>query len=172
MTYAKRTFIHHTKPTTQISEARTVDPYHVINFQGEWYVIGFCHIRKDIRTFAMSRITKAQATNSSFEIPSDFDFKETTRNRFGVQWSDRKFQVSIWFSPKAAPYVLERIWHEGQQIIHKDDGSITMSFPATHLTEIKRWILSWGEMARVLAPVELINDIKSDLINLRDYYEL
>ncbi len=164
--------IDHSKPMAQFAKSRIVDPYHVVNFQGEWYVIAFCHTRKDIRTFALSRITKAQTTATSFTIPKDFDFRQITRNRFGVQWSDKKFQISIWFSAKAAPYVLERIWHEGQKIIHKDDGSITMNFPATHLREIKRWVLSWGDMARVLEPAELINDIKNELINLKDYYEL
>lgn len=162
--------IFHAKPEEQVPETRTIDPYHVVNFQGEWYVLGFCHTRKNLRTFAMSRITKALVTTSSFTIPENFDFMETTRNRFGVQWSDRQFQVSIWFSSKAAPYILERTWHEGQQITRKNDGSITMTFPTTHLTEVKRWILSWGEMARVLEPVELIDDIRNDLSNMGDYY--
>jgi len=46
-----------------------------------------------------------------------------------------------------------------------------MTFPATHLTEIKRWILSWGKMARVLGPAELIDEIKKDLTNMGHYYD-
>ena len=38
-----------------------------------------------------------------------------------------------------------------------------MSFTASHLLEIKKWVLSWGGMARVLSPQTLINDIRREL---------
>lgn len=162
--------ISYAKPGTIDLTARTVDPYHVVSYQGEWYVIAFCHARQSIRTFALSRITKAQLTEHHFTVPPDFDFHQTTRDRFGVQWSDEKYAVKIWFSPQAAPYILERKWHAGQELQENSDKSIMMSFTATHLLEVKRWILSWGGMARVLAPRILVNEIKKELeLSMENY---
>jgi len=155
--------IIYTKPGGNDVTKRTIDPYHVVSYQGEWYVIAFCHARQGIRTFALSRINDAQLTGHHFTVPEDFDFRQTTLNRFGIQWSDDKYDVRIWFSPMAAPYILERKWHEGQEIHENCDKSIIMSFTASHLLEIKRWVLSWGGMARVLAPNILINEITKEL---------
>jgi predicted DNA-binding transcriptional regulator YafY len=155
--------IDYAKPGAADSTPRTIDPYHVISFQGEWYVIAFCHSRQAIRTFALSRIRQARLADHHFIVPADFDFQQTTRDRFGVQWSSRKFAVRIWFSPLAAPYVRERQWQEGQEIVENSDASIIMSFTVSHLQEVKRWVLSWGGMARVLAPPELADEIKKEL---------
>ena len=155
--------ISYAKPGADEITPRTIDPYHVVSFQGEWYAIAFCHSRRDIRTFALSRIQQAQLTDHVFAVPADFDFQRTTRDRFGVQWSNRKYAVKIWFSPLAAPYIQERQWQEGQEIFENSDASIVMSFTASHLLELKRWVLSWGGMARVLAPPELADDIQKEL---------
>ncbi len=155
--------INHAKPGETDLSARTIDPYHVVSFQGEWYVIAFCHARQDIRTFALSRINNAQLTGHHFNVPEDFDFQQTTRDRFGIQWSDKQHDIRIWFSPAAAPYIREREWHQGQELHENSDKSIIMSFTASHLLEIKKWVLSWGGMARVLAPPMLINDIRKEL---------
>lgn len=157
--------ISHEKPGSEIKEKRRIDPYHVLNYQGEWYVIGYCHRQKDIRTFALSRISIVETDGNSFTVPDDFDFKQTTRNSFGVQWSKNEFAVKIWFSPQAAPYIKERQWQADQQITENEDSSIIMNFTVSHLLEVKRWILSWGNQARVLAPQHLAEEVKEDLHN-------
>lgn len=162
--------ISYAKPGTSNITARKIDPYHVVSYQGEWYVIAFCHARQGVRTFALSRINKAQLTEHCFTVPADFDFHQTTRDRFGVQWSNEKYRIRIWFSPAAAPYILERKWHQGQELRENSDKSVIMSFTASHLLEIKRWVLSWGSMARVLAPGILINEIKKELeLSMENY---
>lgn len=35
---------------------RKVDPYHIYNYEGVWYFCGFCHLRKELRDFALDRI--------------------------------------------------------------------------------------------------------------------
>ena len=154
--------INHAKPGDG-PETRLIDPYHLVSYQGEWYVIGFCHARKDLRTFALSRIREAEETGKFFSIPADFNFKTTCRTRFGVQWSDRKYEVKIRFSARAAPYIRERQWQKNQKIVENNDGSIDLTFSVSHLLEVRRWVLSWGKMARVMAPAELVDEVKEEL---------
>ncbi|MCD6389205.1 MAG: WYL domain-containing protein [Desulfobulbaceae bacterium] len=161
--------ISHAKPGARLTK-RLIDPYHLVSYQGDWYVIAFCHARKDIRTFALSRINETEQTGPVFSIPADFDFKKTCRTRFGVQWSDREYKVKIWFSAQAAPYIQERKWHENQEIVDNDDRSILLTFSVSHLLEVKRWVLSWGKMARVLAPAELANEVREELAEALSRY--
>ncbi len=44
-----------------------------VYYKSSKYVIGYCHLRKDIRKFRTSRIASAKLTSDSYEIPADFD---------------------------------------------------------------------------------------------------
>ncbi len=35
---------------------RVIRPYHLHNAQGEWYVLGYCGARRDVRTFLLGRV--------------------------------------------------------------------------------------------------------------------
>lgn len=105
---------------------RRIDPYHGVRFEGDWYVIAYCHLRKDIRTFSLARITEAKLSKESFTIPDDFDFQAISASHFGVHWSDNATRVRICFSKQVAPYIKERTWHESQQIYDEENGSLIL----------------------------------------------
>src|ERR1039457_6991712 len=44
------------KPGQPHPEQRVVDPYHLANINGEWFLFAFDHLRKDLRTFVPARI--------------------------------------------------------------------------------------------------------------------
>ena len=48
---------------------RKLDVY----YKSRRYVIGYCHLRKDIRKFRTHRIASAKLTNDNYKIPEDFD---------------------------------------------------------------------------------------------------
>ena len=143
--------------------ARTVEPYYLVNFKGEWYVSGFCRHRKSIRTFALSRIRKADLLKQTFDFPTEYDPDTMFGDRFGITWQEIHQPVSIRFSPSIAPFIMERQWHPDQQIKKQKDGSIVLSFTTNHLKELKDWILSWGSAAKVLSPPGLQAEIHSEL---------
>ncbi len=149
---------------------RTIDPYHGVRFEGDWYIVGHCSLRDEIRTFSMSRILTAKKTGEVFQIPIDFNFQKFSGSHFGVHWSDTEINVKIRFSVRVADYAKERIWHPSQKIIECDDGSVILSLTVNHLLELKRWILSWGEDAQVLEPDSFVQDIVSTLKRSTEHY--
>lgn len=52
---------------------RAFDPYGIVFNEGYWYTAGYCHLRNDLRTFRMDRITALEPLDESFERPRDFD---------------------------------------------------------------------------------------------------
>jgi len=158
------------QPPGQLPTIRKLDPYHAVRYDGDWYVIGRCHLRHEIRTFSLSRISHASLDGENFVIPDSFNFHQVTRSRFGVHWGEAEKQVKIWFSPEAAPYVLERQWHPSQDISYSEDNSIVLTLTVNHLRELKKWVLSWGKDALVLAPEELIRDIETEIESLSFAY--
>jgi predicted DNA-binding transcriptional regulator YafY len=52
---------------------RKFDPYGLVLNEGFWYASGYCHLREDLRTFRIDRVTGLEATEEGFERPADFD---------------------------------------------------------------------------------------------------
>ena len=72
------------KPGSRETETRIVDPYHLANINGEWYLFAYDHGRKDIRTFAPVRIQSVKQTGKTFERPEKFSLEKRLRDSFGV----------------------------------------------------------------------------------------
>ena len=162
--------IRHQAPYHGSPGEREVDPYHLVNYHGEWYMIGLCHNKEEIRTFALSRISKADVIERHFDLPGDLDLKKLINTSFGIIWSEHEYKVRIKFTPGQAPYVVEREWHPTQAVKKNRDGSVVLSFTTSHLYEVKRWVLSWGADAKVLGPKELVNAVKVEAAGLQAQY--
>lgn len=52
---------------------RDFDPYGIVFNEGFWYTAGYCHLRRDLRTFRLDRITALELSEQSFERPDEFD---------------------------------------------------------------------------------------------------
>jgi Predicted transcriptional regulator len=139
---------------------RTIDPYHGVRFEGDWYVVGYCHLRNAIRTFSLARMITARRTTEQFVRPASFDFRKLFGSHFGIHWGKDDIEVRIHFTPAVAVFVRERQWHPSQRIDQQDDGSLILVLRVNHLLALKRWILSWGDAAKVLAPRDLADEIR------------
>jgi predicted DNA-binding transcriptional regulator YafY len=148
---------------------RVVDPYRIWFFNGTLYLIGHCHLRREIRLFALDRIKMLHQTNDTFTVPEDFDLDEFMRPSFGV-FQGEPVTVKIWFAPDISGYITEKTWHESQKIQHMDDGSIIMEAEVAGAEEIKFWIMSWGARAIVLEPASLREEIRSETLAMLENY--
>ncbi|KYG33396.1 helix-turn-helix transcriptional regulator [Alkalihalobacillus trypoxylicola] len=55
---------------------RLVDPYKMIYWNNKWYVIGFCHLRNDIRSFRVDRMESIVRTETKFNKPEHFSARD------------------------------------------------------------------------------------------------
>jgi len=150
--------------------SRDLDPYHGVRFEGDWYVVGHCHLRNEIRTFSLARMESVELLPTNFRIPATFDFSRLSGSHFGVHWSDNEYHVEIRFAREVAGYIRERRWHPTQRLDDNPDGSVTLSLTVNHLLELKRWVLSWGDTAQVLAPPDFVNDIRASTTGMARLY--
>lgn len=149
---------------------RQLDPYHAVRFEGDWYVVGYCHLRQEIRTFSLARIEQSKNGKERFIIPNHFDFKQLSGSHFGVHWGGAETEVRILFTSEAAPYVKERQWHPSQVLEENPDGSLVLTLTVNHLLELKRWILSWGSAAKVLSPLSLVKEMWNSTQSMATLY--
>ena len=139
-----------------------VDPYHLIGYKGDWYLIGYNHGLKTYRTYALSRIEKIRVTDETF-TRKDFDLSEHFNQNFGIFNSNERFKVRMLFNKDIAEFIKQKIWHPSQKIIQHSDRSIELILEVNNFIEIKSWILSWGSNVKVLEPKELVDEIREEL---------
>lgn len=143
------------KPGHPESEPRTVDPYHLANINGEWFLFAFDHRRKDIRTFVPARIQQVQLTGKTFSRPHRFSLERRLRDSFGVHSGQGEYDIRIQFNDLVADYIREKKWHPSQELRELEDGGVELRLKLSSLAEIQRWVLGWGGNATVLHPPEL-----------------
>jgi predicted DNA-binding transcriptional regulator YafY len=147
--------LQYRKPGSAAAENRAVDPYHLANVNGDWFLFAYCHLRKDIRTFAPARIVSAAATGKRFQRPKNFSIENALRDSFGVHSGKAEHRVVIRFNELVADYIREKKWHASQELKNLSNGGVELSLRLSSLVEVQRWILSWAGNAEVIAPPEL-----------------
>lgn len=148
---------------------RIVDPYAFKLCFGIWYLIGYCHLRRQIRTFRVDRIRYAEVLPSSFTVREGFDVEEFFTSSWAIAKGQR-FKVKLKFAPGIADFVSECIWHPSQKLKKNSNGTLTAEFEVEGLSEIKIWILGFGQSVEVLEPKELRDDIKNTAIKIYKNY--
>jgi proteasome accessory factor B len=157
------------KPGQDRPEPRLVDPYHLANINGEWFLFAYDHARKDIRTFVPARIQSVKPTGKSFERPHKFSLEKRLRDSFGVHSGEGEFAVVIRFNARAADYIREKKWHPSQTLRNLKGGGAELKMKLSSLSEVQRWVLSWGGDAKVVRPRELAEAVKQ---SARDILQL
>jgi predicted DNA-binding transcriptional regulator YafY len=148
------------KPGQTKSESRLVDPYHLANINGEWFLFAFDQLRKDIRTFVPARIQSVKATGRTFSRPARFSVQKLLQDSFGVHSGRSNYDVVIRFDARVADYIREKKWHPSQQLKPGPDGTLELRLRLSSLGEVQRWILSWAGGAVAVQPLELVESIR------------
>lgn len=149
---------------------RRVDPYHLRYHQGAWYLVGYCHLRRAVRIFALDRIRSLQPTGATFALPPGFNADDYFRDAFQFYRGSQIHRVEIWFNPREARWIKEKQWHPTQEVIENPDGSLTLAMRTSGLNQVQKWILSFGSGARALAPPALVKEIEVELKRARNNY--
>jgi proteasome accessory factor B len=158
------------KPGRTEAEERTVDPYHLANINGEWFLFAYDHLREDIRTFVPARIHEVRLTGNSFARPQKFSLERRLRDSFGVHSGQGDFDIRLQFTDSVADYIREKKWHPSQELQEREDGGIELHLKLSSLVEIQRWILGWAGNVVVLDPPALAAAVQQAARNILQSY--
>lgn len=124
-------------PTT-----RTVDPVQILITNGQWYVQGWCHMRRAMRTFHLDRVSEPQIT----DIPITHA-GEHVPEAFAEVADDR--EVAIRLPERLAPLLGGLL---SAQDVETSDGTVTAHLHLADPRGIKRIAARFGGAVEVLEP--------------------
>lgn len=151
--------INYWTPSKGTISEREIEPYRFWFVNNALYIIGYCHNRKEVRTFLVDRIRSWELTDKKYEIPKDFKLEEHTSSGFKVLGGTKDYEVVVRVHPILKPIITEQTWHPSQQVEEIEDGWFRVRFRLGALDEIKVWIQGYSPYVIVEKPDELIDDI-------------
>ncbi|MBN2035707.1 MAG: WYL domain-containing transcriptional regulator [Chitinispirillaceae bacterium] len=138
------------------SSRREIEPYALINNGGEWYVLGYCRLTRQERTFTLSRISNPRIEDHHFIIPEKFDVKKYLEQGFGRMHGEEPETVVLEITPPASKWIERSKWHSSQTIEKiGNDGTIKLSLTCPVTDTLVRWVLQMGECVRIQGPEKL-----------------
>jgi predicted DNA-binding transcriptional regulator YafY len=148
---------------------KEVDPYSLIFRRHSWYLLGFCHTRKDVRVFRLNRVKKVALTDKSFVKKPEFSVEEFFKESWEVDQGKRA-EVKLRFTGKAVKLIESSQQHPSEKLDKEKDGSLFYSVRVKGTEEITRWIMGFGDMVEVLEPEELRKEMKDKIQKMQKLY--
>ena len=156
----------------QLNE-RLIDPYRIIYWNNKWYVIGFCRLRNDVRSFRVDRIESLMLTENKFNRPEDFSARDFFIKKLLPTIEDKDGVISLvlngnesvlddicqhWF---LGNYLQERTSNQAFFLLEKD----------TVHTYVPYLLLPYNKSIKVIEPMSLrkrLIEVLSELIKFHE----
>ncbi len=142
-----------------IVDDKRIDPYCIVYFKDNWYLVGWCHTKMDWRDFLLTRVLEVKTSGKKYIFNPSFNLEKHKRESMLFFAGEKPIKVVIEFDRFASHWIRMRKLHENQIIEELAGGTIKVILPITSYENVMRFILSFGEHARVLEPRDLIEKI-------------
>jgi proteasome accessory factor B len=162
--------LYHTQSRNRTGR-RLIDPYHLASVDGEWFLLAWCHERREVRVFRPSRIRELRATEERFHRPDDFNAARFLSAKFHAMSGDRPVSIRIRFDASLAGYIQERDWMLEHEIQFRTDGGLDLTVRVENADAIIRWVLQWGFGAEIISPPWVRRRLREQLERIRERYE-
>jgi len=152
------------KGNNEIETRREINPYEVITYKKEPYLIAYCNLRNEIRMFKLIRISEYILTDRIFkqEIDIEIVLSEFKEKNLGI-FLGEEIEILLEIKPPMSNTIKERIWVDNQEIIELEDGKILFNAVVKNNPEIKSWILTMQDNVKIIKPQILKKEIKEIL---------
>lgn len=131
---------------------RMVEPHALVYYECSWYIKSYCLLRREIRNFAIHRITGAECCGKYFE--PDQAIIDSVLNEHFLEYSEVR-NITIRCANGIRNYVLSNPLVRDQALAPDGAGHFFLHIPAMPEHEIIQWVLFQGGEAELLQPVEL-----------------
>jgi len=150
-------------------DQRQADPYLLIYNAGVWYLIAYCHKRKEVRTFKVSRIQELKLLNGQprFNVRKDFDKTKYLGRKAWELGGGLVVPVTLKVKPENVWLVKKElgpqaVWNKGA-----DRVGLKVSNPDPFI----RWAAAHCDQVRVEKPEEMSRQVALRLKQVLKIYK-
>lgn len=151
----KRLFIdYYAKGKGELTQ-REVSPQRLVHYRNNWYLDAWCHVRNDLRAFAVDSIRRVEILEKRTKDVSEKTLTEELGAGYGIFSGKKVRWATLQFSPERSRWVANERWHAEQEGGFLADGRYELKVPYSSDPELLMDILKYGADCTVVAPPEL-----------------
>ena len=167
----KQVFIRHLKRGDGGITERMVSPQRLVHYRYNWYLDAWCHVRKDLRTFAVDAVRQARVDDAPARDVPDAELDRVLGSGYGIFAGAETETARLRFTPDSARWVADEVWHSKQLGRIEADGSYVLELPYSREPELVMDLLRHGAGVEVLSPRSLRERVASELAAAARQYD-
>jgi len=165
-----RVWIRHYSRRDDRETEREISPQRLVHYRDNWYLDAYCHLREDLRSFAVDAIRDARLLDQRAKEVAASELDEYLGSGYGI-FAGRKVQwATLKFTPEAARWVSAQNWHPKQRSRVDKDGSYVLEVPYAEDRELVMEILKYGADVEVVGPTALRTRVREALTQAAGRY--
>jgi predicted DNA-binding transcriptional regulator YafY len=131
---------------------REVSPQRLVHYRDNWYLDAWCHLREDLRSFAVDAIQSAVMKDTPTKEVPKAELDEYLGSGYGIFAGRNVEWATLKFTPKAARWVSAQRWHPDERCRVEKDGSYVLEIPYADDRELVMEIMRFGPDVEVIGP--------------------
>lgn len=155
------------------SKCRVVNPYGIVYWNNSWYIVAFCQMRNEIRSFRADRISSITETKNKFSRPEEFVASEFFIKGIvtEIKGGNEKIPLVIEGSINALDGLCKH-WFLGNYLKERTSNKAVFSLQEEVIcTYIPSMILPYGRSIKVIEPLSLNKKMVGTLLELINHYQ-
>lgn len=134
---------------------REVSPQRLTYYRENWYLDAWCHLRNELRSFALDAIEGVWLGNEAAQEVAERELHAVLDAGYGI-FSGRELEwAELRFDPERARWVSRECWHPDQVGTIEDSGHYRLRLPFSSPYELAMDVMRHMPAVEVIAPASL-----------------
>ncbi len=154
-------------------QKRHVDPYGLLSWKNKWYIVAYCHLRNEVRSFRVDRINSLSRTDLVFQRPSKFSARHFFLENMLPDFGNHKQLISVRI--QGSTHAINDLcdhWLLSHALMERTKNEIYFKLDEKAITTyVPYLLLSYGTTIQVLEPSILKERVIAALSKLLNHYQ-
>lgn len=150
---------------------RDISPQNILCYRDNWYLDAWCHLREELRVFAVDKIASAEVLAKDAITLPESQLHAYFASSYGIFPGAAQHTAVLVFSAQRARWIADEHWHSEQQTKWLEDGRFELRIPFNDHRELLMDILKYGADVEVMAPDFLVAAVVEQVRKMREMYQ-
>ena len=156
----QRLHIEYYARSSDATSERDVSPQRLVHYRENWYLDAWCHLRNDLRNFALDGIRSVRVLDETARDVPVKTLDDYLATGYGIVRGTRVRWAKLRFTAERARWIASEVWHPEQRGTFDTSGRYVLELPYRDDRELVPEILKHGAHVEVLAPDDLRGKIR------------
>ncbi len=141
---------------------RNISPQVLIHYRENWYIDAWCHLRNELRTFSIARITSAEILKRPIKSISKTVLQQHFTKSYGIFSGQVRHTAKLRFTKQIAREIALQQWHS-EQSSEWDGHEYLLTIPYSDDRELIQDLLRLTPHVYVESPLKLRKALQNKL---------